>query len=136
MGSYKHLEVQASSRVPSEDVSRVYDLCNHALAKAREAHQQVIESTHVLEEKTEWLSWSATRTRSTGCHHSHSCGHLRRWSRGCLRGHTKTPQVGIMLRPHWQFPAKRTKGKIPPISQTYLAKKVGHLPGPERRVFV
>ena len=35
-------------------------------AKAREAHWQVLEAAHVLEEKIEWLSQSATRMRLTG----------------------------------------------------------------------
>ena len=67
------------------------DSCNHALAKVREAHQQALEATHILEEKIEWLSQLATRIGSTGCQHSHSCGNLRRYSRGCPRGHTKLP---------------------------------------------
>ena len=70
------------------------DSCDCALTKAMEAHWWALEATHILEEKTEWLSWLATRTRSTSCWHSHSHGHLRRWSRGCLRGHTKIPTGG------------------------------------------
>ena len=54
------------------------DSCNHALTKARVAHWQALEAAHILEEKFEWLSWSATRTGSTGHQQSHSCGHLRR----------------------------------------------------------
>ena len=65
--------------------------CNHALSKAREAHQQVIEATHMLEEKIEWLSQLATRIGSTSQWHSCSHGCVRRQSRGCLRGHTRTP---------------------------------------------
>ena len=67
------------------------DLCNSALAEAREAHWQVLEAAHILEEKIEWLSQSATRIGSTSHWHSHSCGHLRRQPRGCSRGHTKAP---------------------------------------------
>ena len=67
------------------------DSCNCALAKAMEANWWALEATHILEEKIEWLSWSATGIGSTGCWHSHSHGHLRRWSRGCPRGHAKTP---------------------------------------------
>ena len=81
MRSYKYLE----------DVSGGDDWCNHALTEAREAHQQVLEATHILEEKIKWLSWSATGIISTSHWHSHSHGHSRRWSRGCLREPTKTP---------------------------------------------
>ena len=52
-------------------------------------HRWVLEATHILEEKIEWLGRLATRMRSTSCWCFHSCGHLR-WSRACLRGHTKT----------------------------------------------
>ena len=79
--------------------------------KAREAHWQVLEAAHILDEKIEWLSQLATRIGSTSHQHSHSHEHLRRWSRGHPRGHTKTPQVGIILGSHWQFPAKRIKGE-------------------------
>ena len=58
----------------------------------------MLEATHILEEKIEWLSQSATRMRSTSCWHSNSCGHLRRQSRGCLRGHTKTPTGGVQTK--------------------------------------
>ena len=67
------------------------DSCNWALTKARETHQPALEATHILEKKIEWLSQSATRIRSISCQHSHSHGHLRRQSRRCPRGHTKTP---------------------------------------------
>ena len=70
------------------------DSCNHALAQAREAHQQVLQAAHMLEEEIEWLSQSATTIRSTGHQHSHSHGYLRRQSRGCPRGHTETPTGG------------------------------------------
>ena len=91
------------------------DSCNHALAKAREAHWQVLEAAHILEEKNEQLSWSATRIRSTGYWHSHSHGCLRRQSRGYLRGHTKT----LAGEDYWQLPTKRVKGK-----------DASHLPAP------
>ena len=92
-GSYKHLEVWASE-FPWRTQVGGNNSCNHALTKAREAHWQALEAAHILEEKIEWLSQSATRMRSTGCQHYHSCAHLRRQSRGCLRGHTKTPTGG------------------------------------------
>ena len=80
MGPYKCLE----------DVREGNDLCNCALAEAKEAHQWALEATHILEEKIEWLSQSATRIRSTSHQFSHSHGYSRRWPRGHLRGHTKT----------------------------------------------
>ena len=51
MESYKYLE----------DVSGGDHLCNCALTEAREAHQQALEATHILEEKIEQLSQLATR---------------------------------------------------------------------------
>ena len=72
------------------------ELCNHALTKASEAHQWALEAAHLLEENIEWLSWLATRMRSSSCQHSHSHGHLKRQSRRCTKtpvcgGHTKVP---------------------------------------------
>ena len=69
----------------------------------------MLEATHILEEKIEWLRWLATRIGSTGCWHPHSHGHSRRQSKGCPRGPQRCPQVKIRLGPHWQFPTKRLK---------------------------
>ena len=64
------------------------------LTKAREAHQWGLAAAHLLKERIKRLSQSATRTKQGNHWHSHSQGHLRRWSRGqCLRC-TKTPSGG------------------------------------------
>ena len=67
---------------------------DYALAKAREAHWKALVATALLKRKIERLSWSVSRRRSTGCQHSSSHHHLRRWSTGCLRRCTKTPAGG------------------------------------------
>ena len=67
---------------------------NCDLADAREAHWQVLEAAHLIEERIERLSQLAMRMRPDDCQHSHSWGHSRRWSRGHWWRHTKTPAGG------------------------------------------
>ena len=64
------------------------------LTKARETHQWALAATHLLKERIERLSQSATRTRQGDCWCSHSQGHLRRRSWGCWQRCTKTLSGG------------------------------------------
>ena len=79
------------------------DSYNCDLAEAREAHWWALVVTHLLEERIERLSQSATRTRQDDWWHSHSQGHLRRWLRGCQWRCTKTPASGD----HWRDSSER-----------------------------
>ena len=66
------------------------DSFDYALSQAREAHQQVLVATALLEGKIKRLSQSVSRKRLTCHQHSHSHGHSRRQSMGCLRRCTMT----------------------------------------------
>ena len=68
------------AEAPQRTQQRDDDSCDWALAEAREAHQQALVAAHLLEERIERLSQSATKAQPSNCKCSHSCSHSKRQS--------------------------------------------------------